>query len=161
MSIQYKIGATILAGILLLASGCANMPGRDPVEVYVAGIEPLPGEGLELRMVVKLRVQNPNDTAIEYDGIHVNLNLQGKRFASGVSDAAGRVPRFGEAVIEVPLSVSAFRMVRGAIDVFGPRRDGKIQYQLQGKLAGPLFNSVRFTSQGEMTLPEGLYQESK
>ena len=42
----------------LLHCGCATMQG-DPLQVTVAGIESLPGEELEWRMLVKLRVQNP------------------------------------------------------------------------------------------------------
>jgi LEA14-like dessication related protein len=147
---------TLLVAALLLASGCANMPQRDPVEVYVVGVEPLQGEGLELRMLIKVRVQNPNDTPIEYDGVAISMDVQGKTFASGVSDAAGTVPRFGEAVINVPVSVSAFRMARGAANIFNSNTDS-IEYALKGKLAGPLFKSVRFTSKGNVSLPKDVY----
>src|SRR5262245_23995663 len=87
---------------LALLCGCASMQARDPLQVTVAGIEPLQGQGLELRMNVKLRVQNPNDAPVEYNGVAVQMDVQGKTFASGVSDAAGTVPRFGEAVVSVP-----------------------------------------------------------
>ncbi len=144
---------------LLLAAGCSSMPQRDPVEVYVVGIEPLQGEGLELRMLIKVRVQNPNDTPIEYDGVAVSMDVQGKTFASGVSDEAGTVPRFGETVIHVPVSISAFRMARGAASVFNSSA-GTIEYALKGKLAGPLFKSVRFASRGEVELPKGVYDST-
>ena len=52
----------------LAAGGCATLSDSDPLEVTVAGIEPLQGEGMELRMNVKLRVQNPNDAPLDYDG---------------------------------------------------------------------------------------------
>ena len=143
------VGATVFA-----VSGCASLGARDPVEVYVVGVEPLQGAGLELRMNVKLRVQNPNETAITYNGISVNMNVQGRRFASGVSDASGTISRFGEAILEVPVSISMFRAARSAAQVFGPDATGKIQYELRGKLAGTAFNSVRFISKGEIELPK-------
>ena len=34
-------------------------PQRDPLQVTVAGIEPLESQGMEMRMLVKLRIQNP------------------------------------------------------------------------------------------------------
>jgi len=142
-----------------LISACANMPHRDPVEVYVVGVEPLQGEGLELRMSVKLRVQNPNDTPIEYSGVAITMDVDGRTFASGVSDASGSVPRFGESVISVPVSISALRALRSAATIAGTHPD-KIAYQLKGKLAGPLFNSVRFTSKGEVSLPGDVYGPS-
>jgi len=66
-----------LAGLLALAlalAGCASLPGRDPLNVQVAGVEPLEGQGLEMRMAVKLRVQNPNDSAVDYDGAALGWN---------------------------------------------------------------------------------------
>jgi LEA14-like dessication related protein len=146
----------LVSAALLFVSGCANLQQRDPVQVYVVGVEPLQGEGLELRMLIKVRVQNPNETAIEYDGVSVSMDVQGKTFASGVSDAAGTVPRFGETVIDLPVSVSAFRMARGAAGIFSSSPD-KIEYALKGKLSGPAFQSVRFTSKGEVAFPNDVY----
>lgn len=148
---------TFAASLSLLGlTACANMPQRDPVQVYVVGIEPLPGQGLELRMLVKLRVQNPNDTPITYDGVSIAMDVEGRTFASGVSDGAGSVPRFGESVLNVPVSISALRVARGAAGILSSNPD-KIDYALKGKLAGPLFKSVRFTSKGEVALPQGVY----
>ncbi|HKU70679.1 MAG TPA: Water stress and hypersensitive response domain-containing protein, partial [Burkholderiales bacterium] len=53
--------------VACVATACASLPDRDPVQVQVAGIEPLPGEGMEMRMLVKLRVQNPNNDPVDYD----------------------------------------------------------------------------------------------
>jgi LEA14-like dessication related protein len=84
--------AAALSVAMLMLSACASMPSRDPLQVSVAGIESLPGEGMELRLLVKLRVQNPNDTPIEFNGVSLNLDVLGRDFASGVSDQAGTVP---------------------------------------------------------------------
>jgi LEA14-like dessication related protein len=157
MRVQTTILGVAMSALMLLLSACTNLPRREPVQVYVVGIDPLPGQGLELRMNIKLRVQNPNDTAIDYDGVYVGLNLQGRRFATGVSDTTGSVPRFGESVIEVPVSVSAWQIARQAIDALGPRRDDKVRYEIEGRLSGPVFRSVRFASKGEMVLPAGVY----
>ena len=70
-------------------AGCATLAGRDPVQVQVVGVEPLAGEGMELRFLFKLRVQNPNDGPIEYNGIYLDLQVRGSSLATGVSDAAG------------------------------------------------------------------------
>lgn len=146
-----------LAMLASLFAGCATLPERDPPQITVAGVEPLQGEGLELRLLVKLRVQNPNDAPIDYDGVFVKLDVQGKSFASGVSDARGSVPRFGEAVMAVPVTVSAFRMARQVVGAIGAMERGqgadKIRYDLRGKLSGAGFRSVRFGSQGEVALP--------
>lgn len=140
-----------LAGVLLAA--CAALQTRDPLQVTVAGIEPLQGQGMELRMLVKLRVQNPNDTAIDFNGVSVKIEVQGKTFATGVSDETGTVPRFGETVISVPVTTSAMRMVRQAMGMMGGKPMDKVTYSLTGKLNGSTFSSVRFESSGDLQLP--------
>lgn len=145
-----RIGLVTAAALLLGA--CASLQRSDPLQVTVAGIESLPGEGLELRMLVKLRVQNPNDAPLDYDGVYLKLDVLDKTFASGVTDAAGSVPRFGEAVIGVPVTVSVLRMVRHALGMLDGRPMEKVTFALTGKLNGPVFSVARFQSQGEIDL---------
>jgi hypothetical protein len=142
-----------IALALMWLAACATLGAGDPVQVTVAGIESLPGEGLELRMLVKLRVQNPNDTAIDYDGVYVKLDVLDKTFATGVSDARGSVPRFGETVLAVPVTVSVLRMATHALGMLDGKRVEKIDYELEGKLNGPGFGGMRFKSTGALNLP--------
>jgi LEA14-like dessication related protein len=147
----------VLALVTVALAGlgaCATLPDHDPLQVTVAGIEPLQGEGLELRLLVKLRIQNPNDAPVEYDGVALDLDVQGKSFASGVSDATGAVPRFGESVIAVPVTVSMLRMVRQVMGMVDGQPVDKITYSLSGKLSGTPFNTQRFKTQGDFTLPK-------
>jgi LEA14-like dessication related protein len=141
--------------LMLVLAGCASWPGEDPLQVKLVGIDALPGEGMEVRMAVRLRVQNPNDTPIEYDGVAVSLELRGQDFASGVSDARGQVPRFGETVLVVPVTVSALAIVRQAVSLAAgdyPRLD----FVARGKLSSVGFGSSRFESKGEFDLPAGI-----
>jgi LEA14-like dessication related protein len=141
----------------LLLSACASMPSHDPLQVNVAGVESIPGEGMELRLLVKLRVQNPNDTPIEFDGVSLNLDVMGRDFASGVSDQAGTIPRFGEAVIAVPVTVSLMRMARQVLGMLDGQPVDKVTYSMSGKLHGAsIFGTQRFTSKGEFDLPKSI-----
>jgi len=140
---------------LLSLGGCAGMFGGDPLRVTVAGIEPLAGQGMEMRFTLKLRVQNPNETPIDYNGVSVELDLNGKPFASGVSDQSGTVPRFGETVIGVPLTVPAFTVVRQAFAFADSAQSGQLPYMLRGRLAGGITGGTRFTDQGALSLPMG------
>jgi LEA14-like dessication related protein len=143
--------ASFVACLLLV--GCAALASRDPLQVTVAGIEPLQGQGLEMRMNVKLRVQNPNDAPLDYNGVALQMDIQGKTFASGVTDASGVVPRFGEAVITVPMTISALRMVRQAMDMMKGAGADKVEYEMRGKLSSGGLSATRFTSKGEFELP--------
>ena len=142
-----------IAGAPLMLGACASLQGGDPLQVTVAGIEPLQGEGMELRLMVKLRVQNPNDAQIDYNGVALTMDVQGKGFASGVSDEVGSVPRFGESVISVPVTISAFRMLRQAVDMMHSGGVSKISYEMKGKLSGSAFSAHRFSTKGEFDLP--------
>jgi LEA14-like dessication related protein len=122
----------------------------------VADIEPAESEGLEARMQLKLRVQNPNNTPIEFNGIYVELKVQGKSFASGVSDESGTVPAFGETVIGVPVTVSVMGIVGQALGLLGGKPLDKITYEMSGKLNSATSGALRFKSQGELTLPASL-----
>lgn len=144
-----------LITIMLLAlslAACAAFSTRDPLIVQVAGIQPLPGEGLELRMLVKLRVQNPNDTVIDYRGVALDLEVNGRRLASGVSDQQGSVPRFGESVLSVPVTVSALSAARQALGLAEHLGQDEVPYVLRGKLAGGLLGTQRFVEKGTLDL---------
>jgi LEA14-like dessication related protein len=145
--------ALMIALTALLLGACASLPNQDPLQVTVAGIESLPGEGMELRMLVKLRVQNPNQAPIDFSGVYVELDVQGKTFATGVSNESGTVPAYGEALIAVPVTVSVLRMVRQVVGVLDGQPVDKIRYEMSGKLSGGVFNTHRFGTSGEFELP--------
>lgn len=157
-TLRFNLGPALFLAALLLtlvAAGCAGLTQRDPVRVNVAGVEPLPGEGMEVRMMVKLRVQNPTDSAIDFDGIALELEVGDKLFASGVSDRKGSVPRFGEDVIEVPVSISTLAVVRQALRVFDGKPATAIPYVLRGRLGGGTGarRGMRFSDSGTLDLP--------
>jgi len=132
---------------------CASLAPQQPLQVSLVELSSLPGEGLELRLAVKLRVQNPNEAALDYDGVTLELEVSGRHLASGVSGARGSVPRFGEALITVPVTVSAANMLRQA---WGLARDGRagIEFTARGRLAGGLFGGARFFSTGRLDWPD-------
>ena len=143
-----------LAGLFTLAlTGCAGWPGSEPLRVTLAGVEPLPGEGLEVRFRLKLRVQNPNEGAIDYQGLSVTLDLGGSTLASGVSPEAGRVPGFGEQVIELPVTVSAMAALRQVFG-FATGSSRSLDYVLRGRFGGGL-GGQSFEASGKVDWPAG------
>lgn len=144
-----------LALLLALSLGaCSLLQGRDPVNISVIGIEPLPGRDLEMRMAVKLRVQNPNETPIDYNGVALNLEVNGQPLASGVSDQHGSIGRYAEQVLSIPVSITAFSMLRQAVGLSQVSNLDGMPYVLRGKLAGGAFGTMRFTDSGRLQLPQ-------
>jgi LEA14-like dessication related protein len=146
--------ALVLFAASLVLGGCAGMPHKDPLQVTVAGLESLPGEGMEVRMLVKLRVQNPNAAEIAYSGAYLEFDVQGRTFATGVSDQGGVVPPFGEAIVAVPVTVSVLRMVRQVAGMLDGKPVDKISYQMSGKLSDGVFSTERFSVSGEFSLSQ-------
>jgi LEA14-like dessication related protein len=138
---------------LLVLSGCAGMFHSEALRVSVVGIEPLDSQGLELRFAVKLRLQNPNESAVAYNGISLDLEVNGQPLASGVSDQSGSVPRFGEALVSVPVTIPAFSAARQAIALVNRPASGDLPYVLRGRLAGGVFGATHFTDSGILPMP--------
>ena len=155
-----RLTMALMPLFLVILSGCATLAGDDAPNVRVVGLEPLPSEGLEVRFDLKLRVQNPNESALHYDGMSVSLDLDGRGLASGVSDTSGDVPRFSETVLTVPVSISAFSAIRqlwaraGDMQSEGGSLGQPIAYSLTGKLGAGKGSSgvTRFSDKGELNL---------
>ena len=139
--------------MLLGLSACALFPHRDPLNINVVGIEPLPNQDLEMRFAVKLRVQNPNETAIDYNGVALDLEVNDRTLATGVSDQAGSIPRFSETIVSVPVSISAFSVLRQTLGLSQTQSLDNLPYVLKGKLAGGAFGTMRFVDRGTLDLP--------
>jgi LEA14-like dessication related protein len=148
-----RLHALILSLLLLCLSACALFPNRDPVNINVVGLEPLPSQDLEVRFAIKLRVQNPNETAIDYNGIALDLDVNGHSLASGVSDQSGSIPRFSETIVSVPVSISAFSVLRQTLGLSQTQTFDNLPYVLRGKLAGGPFGTMRFVDSGTLSLP--------
>ena len=143
-----------LLSLALILGACATWMRADPPKVTVASIENVAGgEGLELRMLVKLRVSNPNDFPIAYDGLAVKLDVQGRTVATGVSDERGEVPRYGESLVGVNVTISLVDLARQAMSGLKSDGSGPMRYRLEGKIHSPTYGETRFTHEGDLRQP--------
>lgn len=147
-----RYGRRLMLLAVALPIGCASFPNSDPLIVDVASIEPLPGEAMELNLAIRIRVQNPNDVAVGYTGAALWLDLNGRRLASGVTDEIGSVPRYGQAVFTIPVTISAFNMARQVIGFVNDESPNEVRYRVRGKLEGGLFGTRRFSDEGTFNL---------
>ncbi|MEK8051772.1 LEA type 2 family protein [Ideonella sp. DXS22W] len=139
-------------------SGCATLRDEVAPRVELAGVEGLPGEGLELRFLLKLRIQNPADRELRFDGVWAEVELRGLPLAGGGAAVAGVVPRFGEAVVQVPVTASGLALARQAFSLWKSSQQtqgpGPVAYVLRGRLGGTGLAPVRFESRGEVSLSD-------
>jgi LEA14-like dessication related protein len=147
-----KMSKILLAALILCLAACAGIGMKEPINVDVVGLEPMRSDTMEARFLVKLRVQNPNDQPINFDGLYVELDVRGSRVASGVSNTSGEVPRFGESIVEIPVTVPFTALIRQAMNLSGGM-PATLDYEVKGRLSGPLFGGASFSRKGELAMP--------
>lgn len=139
------------ACLLLTVAGCATAPRPD---VFVIGIEPLPGDTLEQRVRVDLRVQNPTRQRISATGMSMRLLVNGQPLARGVSAEAFSVPPLGETTTSIVASTTVFDLMR---QLYGAQTRPGIDYRLEGKLYldDPLRRALSFEREGMLAPGSG------
>jgi LEA14-like dessication related protein len=124
----------LCCALALLASGCATMvAGREPVEVNLVSIAPLPSTAFEHRLRIDLRLRNPNRSSYAIDGLRFVLDVNGRRLASGLSDSVATLPRLGEVVVPVTTTTTLFDLVNQIV-AFGRSEQPSFEYVLRGEL---------------------------
>jgi len=113
-------------------------------------------KGFEAVFQIQLRVFNTNDVPIDVSGIDCELELNGRHFASGVSNKKAKIPSYATAIIPIVVYSSVLDMVKSML---GLRNKEKLKYKITGKVrvdGGLLVPSViPFKSDGELSL-EGI-----
>jgi hypothetical protein len=148
-----------LACALAVAAGCAHREGHglsgppEPPVVTLSNLVPVEASVFEARVRVDLRIQNPNDFAVDCDGIRFDLEVNEQPFLRGVSDQEITLPRLGEEVVSVegtttildlwrqlrglasdPAAGIAYRL-EGRLFVIEPQRTG-VDFERSGSLGG-------------------------
>lgn len=138
----------------LILSGCAGLGvGLEPPRVQVADIRVQEVKALESVFQIQLRVLNPNDVAFEVSGLDCELEVNGKRFATGVSDVKTRIPPYGTTTIPVMVYSSVVDVLRSIMGLQGTEA---LNYKLKGKIRvqSDTFGATRipFASEGELSI---------
>lgn len=125
-----KTLTTILASLLL--TGCALLSGGlEAPDVNLKSVKALPAEGLEQRFEIVLGLTNPNDRPIEFDGINLELELNGKRLGRALGNTPVRIDRLDRAEVTLTGVVSVFDALRSAIAL---SNSTNLDYRLHGRL---------------------------
>jgi LEA14-like dessication related protein len=141
----------IITGSLI--SGCASLGKRlVPLNVSVSNIQPVEIKAFESIFQLDLRVFNTNETPVTVRGIDCELEINGSRFALGVSNEEKTIPSFGTETIPVRVYSSFLDVFKGVV---GLKNKEYVQYKLKGKIRIksnhllPL--SIPFISEGNLS----------
>lgn len=121
--------------VLLLAfCACASTPlGRpiDPPEVYLVNVVPQGAGMLEQTLRLDLRIENPNNFDVSIEGISLNLDLNGKHFATARSTLDVLLPRLASENVSIEGRASTLDLLNQVQGLGSLRR---ISYSMEGKL---------------------------
>ena len=141
----------ILGVASLLLFGCARLHLQSP-SVTVVSMDVVEASLLEQRYSFKLRVQNPNDLDIAVTGMSFEIKVNDQPFAKGVSNKPVKLPRLGEAVLEVT-AVSDLSGVISQIDRIRKGDLSSVSYLVKGRLVTRSFPDLNFESKGVIDIP--------
>ena len=92
----------VLAGVALMLAGCAALqPKLETPTVAVNSVKVLPGQGLNLRFLIGLHVQNPNAIPLPIHGVNYTVALADQQVVSGNSQNQPTIPAHGEQDVEI------------------------------------------------------------
>lgn len=100
-------GTRACSALLLFLAGCSLVaPKFEKPQISVASVELKGGNFLQQNFLVKLNVQNPNDRSLPVTSLHVELNVDGERIASGTSSRAFVVPAHGDTQFDMDITAN-------------------------------------------------------
>lgn len=151
---QRHFGFLVIVIFLGFTSGCATLTDFDPPRITVDSLRALPTEGAVPRFEIKLRVSNPNTTALDIAGVSYSLELLGRELLHGVTRDVPRIEGYAEEVISLEASVQMLQVLR-LLGSFGAQLDQPLKYRFLAKVDfNGLTPTQRVEETGEITLGE-------
>jgi len=149
----------ILFAVLALA-GCAAFSLPEKPRITLADIQVHEIRNMETSFLVQLRVTNPNTEPLEIEGLSCDVELDGRRFASGVQGERRTIPPYGSELVEMEVHSSVLEMVSSVLGVIRranepDSRGEPVGYRLNGKVrvkSGGFSHNLPFVSEGELKM---------
>jgi LEA14-like dessication related protein len=141
--------------VLLILSGCAGLGRRlETPRITLSNFSVQEIKAFESVFKIEMRVFNTNDVPLEIKGLNCDLELNGKRLATGVTNVKVDIPSYETGIVPMTLYSSVLDVMRV---LRGLTKTEKLQYKLTGRLRlgkGAIPSTIPFTSTGELPLQE-------
>jgi LEA14-like dessication related protein len=138
---------------LLILSDCAGLGRRLEVpRITLSNFSVQEIKVFESVFKIEMRVFNTNDIPLEIKGINCDLELNGKRLATGVTNVKIDIPPYETGVVPMTLYSSALDVITV---LRGLAKTEKLQYTLTGRVRlgkGAIPSTIPFKSTGELPL---------
>ena len=148
--------ARCLSLVVILSSlvGCASMRhGMESPRINISNVTPREVTFFEQVFDLELRIQNPNDSPLEISGLAFDLELNDRRFATGVSKQSLFVDRLSSGVIRVEALTTLWGFIQQVAE-YQRTKAPRVAYRLKGNLfvSSPSFK-LPFDDRGEIQIP--------
>ena len=122
-----------LATVIWLV-GCAGLETQvEPPRISLAHLKVVDVQIFEQRFGLTLRIQNPNRNELTVEGISIKLEVNDETLAHGVGKQEVKVPGFGEALLDVEVVSTLFKMVEQLTSM--EQRSGEpLDYRISGRI---------------------------
>jgi LEA14-like dessication related protein len=147
----------LIIGLVMISTGgiqsCASLQADyDEPVVTVTSFRAVPAEGAALSFEIGLRVVNPNNEALELQGIAYTISLEGHKLITGVGKDLPVVEGYSEETFTLQASASMFQAIQLFSDLMREPKES-LQYELETKLdVGTFYPAIRVRKSGEISL---------
>jgi len=140
--------------LALLMFGCAGLyQSMERPRINIANVIPRDIKLFEQVFDLELRIQNPNDTPLEINGLAFELELNDKRFATGVSNQSLVIDRLSSDVIHVQAITTLMGFLRQVAE-YQQTKDPRVTYRIKGSIySGSTGTKLHFDDSGEIKIP--------
>jgi LEA14-like dessication related protein len=144
-----------LTAIIFILSGCAGWGKQlETPRITLANFNVQEIKIFESVFTIEMRVFNTNETPMEIKGLNCDLELNGKRLATGVANVKINIPSYETALIPMTLYSSVLDVVTVLRSL---TKTEKLEYKLTGRLRlgdSTMPSTIPFKSIGELPLKE-------
>ena len=148
----HKMRSILLLFSLLAFAGCAGLGINERPVVTLTNLRLLESEGVSMRFAIDLTVTNPGSISFPVEGLSWNLELEGSRILTGVTNEVPTLDPF----TEVPLSLEASTNLTGMIELFTrlvSQQSEQFDYELRTRLGLRGFRlPITYTDTGSISL---------
>jgi LEA14-like dessication related protein len=151
LSTARRLATLALAGATFFA-GCAALPRLEAPKLSVVSLKMQSGDIFSQRMLVRMRVLNPNARELPIKGLSYRIEVNDAELAQGLNDTPFVVPAMGEAEFDVQVTAN----LAGALAKFLSRRGSSdtLDYRLVGSVAlsSGFLRRIPFDERGSVKL---------
>jgi LEA14-like dessication related protein len=138
--------------LLCLVGGCAALPKFESPKLSVVDLKLQGGDFFSQKLLVRMRVFNPNDRELPIKGITYSLEVNNAELGNGSTAAPFTVPAMGEAEFDMQITAN----LAGALGKLLSRKNSSeaLDYRLVGEvsLSSGFLRHIPFDERGSVKL---------